>query len=88
MSYTKRIPYIVSAYATGGTYQDENGTEKPYSGGVAFILYYNEGSKVPAYGGYKKLTTEALSDIKGQTFPIINPRFFEDKFGRVVGIKL
>lgn len=87
MAYTKRIPAIVSAHPTQGTYTDKDGQEKPYESGALFILYYEDGSKLPAYGAYKSCTREALSDIKGQTFPIINPRFFENKFGKVVGIK-
>lgn len=88
MAYKKRIPTIVSAYATAGTYEDKDGNEQSYEGGVIFLLYYEEGSKFPAYGGYKKATKEAILDLKGQTFPVVNPRMFEDKYGRVVGVKI
>lgn len=83
----KRTLTITNAYATAGTYKDKDGNDKPYEGGVIFCLVYDEGSKVPAYGYSKKCTRDAINDLRGQTFPVMNPRLFEDKFERVVGIK-
>lgn len=84
----KRTLTISAAYGTAGKYTDKNGELKDYAGGVLFILIFDENSKTPAYGYSKKCTREALEDIKGADFPIVNPRLFEDKFERVCGIKI
>lgn len=92
MAFKKTFPTIVSAHPTTGTYTDKNGIEQTYEAGVLFILYYEEGAKLPHHGIRKKCTREALNDIKGATFPIVNPRLFEQSYEgqepRVVGIKI
>lgn len=88
MNFVKYTPAIVSAYPTTGTYTAKDDSEQTYESGVLFILYYEDGAKVAHHGAYKKCSRDALSDLRGQTFPVVNPRMFEDKFGKVVGIKV